>query len=100
MKQFRDFDANGGAAFCAVAYPGLLIVQKTNADGSFIKKTVRVEDDPEYTYKVMKTKIKAAGGSAGVLKFLEQCEKATDFLGCAVSAIYNEIINNVKEVKF
>lgn len=100
MKQFRDFEFNGGAVFCAVAYPGLLLVQKTSADGSFIKKAVRVEDDSEYTYKVMKTKIKAAGGSAGLLKFLEKCEKATDFFGCAVSAIYNEIIDNMKEVKF
>lgn len=99
MTQFKDYEHKGGAVFCAVAYPGILIVQKENRDGSFLKKTVRVEDDFEYTYKVMKTKIKAAGGSAGLLKFLEQCEKATDFWGSMVSAVYNEIIDNMKETK-
>lgn len=36
-------------------------------------KRKTVENDPEFTFKVMKTKIKAIDGINGLMKFIEEC---------------------------
>ena len=97
MKTFKDFYDKGGATFCAVVHGNLLTAQKTSKDGQFVKKTVRVEDCSEFTYKLMKTKIKAAGGASGLLAFLERCETIADLFSCHVSRVYNYIFDEMKE---
>lgn len=43
------------------------------------KKTLRVEDDFEYTYKFMKTKVKAIGGIEGLYKHIKKASDPDDF---------------------
>lgn len=50
-----------------------LLVQENFDDGSFKKKAVFVEDCPEYTYKLMKTKILAYGGASGLYEYMKKC---------------------------
>ena len=99
MKTFKDFENKGGATFCAVAYGNILVAQKELPDGTFTKKNVKVVDDDGCIFKVQKTQIRAAGGAAGLLGFLERCEKIGDFGSCYVSNIYNAIFDTVKEAK-
>lgn len=101
MKNFTDFPHNGGATFCAVAYPekNIIIAEKQYGPGhlDFAKKVIRVEDCSEFTFSLMKTKIKASGGAAGLLRLLETCENYTDFGSAFVSKIYNWIFDNMRE---
>ena len=57
--------------YTIAARDNMLIIQDNNKSGS-IKKAYRVEDNREFTYKVMKTKIKASGGAAGLYAFLKR----------------------------
>lgn len=96
MKHFTDRDGN---IFCAFAFGNnLLCAQKVYGPGryDFCKKNIRVEEDAESVYKLMKTKIKAAGGAPGLLRFLEECENETDFCGAFRSKIYNWIFDSMK----
>lgn len=43
------------------------------------KKTLRVENDYEYTYKFMKTKIKAIDGINGLYKHIKKASNPEDF---------------------
>lgn len=96
MAIFKDFQHNGGATFRAVAAGPVLIVEKEDAAGRFEKKVIKVENDLSIVYKLMKTKIKAAGGAAGLLAFLKERETFSDFGGCWNSQIYNWIFNSMK----
>jgi hypothetical protein len=99
MKEFKDFESNGGAVFCAIAHGNYLAVQKVYGPGrlDFEKRVVRVEPCSDFAYKLMKTKIKADGGAVGLLSWLERCEKATDFCGALRSQVYNYIFDNMRE---
>lgn len=44
-------------------------------DGNGKTKTLKVECDSEYTYNIMKTKIKASGGIEGLYKMIEDASK-------------------------
>lgn len=55
-------------------------------------RVYRVETDFEFVYKIMKTKIKAIKGAAGLLRhIMEQYD--------CVDTVEERIINNVKEAK-
>ena len=43
------------------------------------KKVLKVENDCEYTYKFMKTKVKAIGGIDGLYKFIKEASDPEDF---------------------
>ena len=43
------------------------------------KKTLKVENDYEYTYKFMKTKIKAIDGINGLYKHIKEASNPEDF---------------------
>ena len=66
-----------------------IIIQKIPADykpGMQIKKVFRVENDSEYTFKAMKTKIKANGGADGLLDFMI---KENDTFYCRIINLLN-----------
>jgi len=73
-----------------------ILIQKITPDykpGDAIKKTVKVADDPDYAYKLMKTMIKADGGATGLIKFMEQHK---DFANVWVKNILNYAWNEMK----
>lgn len=89
MKRYKEWTF--------VSYPGLLGIQKDLPDGRFRKKFVRVEDDSEYSYKLMKTKIKAAGGAEGLYDLMVRC--IDKHLGeCLVEKILEYAFNEMREV--
>lgn len=96
MKHFTDSD---GTIYCAVAYPGALVAEREFPGGGFQKKCVRVDDSSECVYELMKTKIKAVGGSCGLLRFLEECESSRDFCGAFRSKVYKYIFEEMREKK-
>ena len=49
-------------------------------------KRKAVENDPEFTFKVKKTKIKANGGINGLLNFIQNCI-SNDFGTCWINNI-------------
>ena len=76
-----------------------ILIQKITPDykaGDTIKKTVKVVDDPEHAYKLMKTMIKADGGATGLIKFMEQHK---DFANVWVKNILNHAWDNMKEYR-
>lgn len=75
--------------------PGKFIVEKgTGRD--FIKKVVNVEDDSEYVYKLMKTKIKARDGAEGLFNFIAGWYR--DNFGLSrIETILNYIMDNMRE---
>lgn len=89
-----------GRAFSFVAaLPGVLIIQEDLPGGGFIKKNIKVIDTPEYTYKIQKTQISAAGGAAGLYKFLSDCYK-NNFMVCVADKILTAAADTVKEYRF
>lgn len=83
-----NFDNN---QFFVVVYPGLLGVQKNG-----VKKWIRVEDESGYCFKLLKTKIKAAGGAEGLYRFLESHQ---DFGSCFSKKILNYAFDEMREAK-
>lgn len=88
---FKDY--NGNEYECR-AYGNILVVQVTRPDGSFTKKNVKVVDDSEFTYKIMRTQIKAAGGAAGLKSWLDKAD-----FSALVSKVYTAVFEYVKEAK-
>ena len=99
MKKFKDYPSKGGCTFCAVAHGPYLVAQKECPDGTFTKKVVKVEDEAGFVFKLMKTKIKAEGGSSALLNWLEKTEAFTDFGSSFTSKVYNWIFDSMKEAK-
>lgn len=56
-----------------------------NTESKQIKRKI-VEDNHEFTFKVMKTKIKAIGGINGLLNFIQNCIN-NDFRTCWINNI-------------
>jgi len=73
----------------------LLMIQKDNA-----KHFYKVVGDFEYTYKIQKTQIKAQGGLNGLYKHFQDCIEHDFAVACWVINPINQILKNVKEVKF
>lgn len=78
----------------------IFILQDDDATpGTKCKYCVKVEPDYSFTFKIMKTKIKAIGGAAGLCDFVKDCY-TTDILQCAVEKIINAITTGyIKEAK-
>lgn len=89
MKQYFEH----GNEWYIVTQSNLIGVQRNG-----IKKWVRVEDDTTYTYKLMKTKIKAAGGAVGLYKYLVRCIN-DDFALCNVEKVLNYIFFEMREYR-
>ena len=62
----------------------------------FKKKTVRVEDSSEFRYKLMKTKIQAAGGAHGLVTWLNN---NVDLFEVMIVKLLDYIWYEMKEVK-
>lgn len=75
---------------CTIIKKNYLLLQTTAEDGTFTKKTVKIESDPEYTFKLMKTKIKARDGAAGLYEFIDRCVR-DNFCVVYIDKIFNYI---------
>ena len=56
------------------------------------KKTLKVENDYEYTYKFMKTKIKAIDGINGLYKHIKEASNPEDFWNNRMYSVLLETI--------
>lgn len=103
MLEFKDFESNGGAVFCAEQTSGSIVTfQKTLPDGTFAKKNIRVIEtgwDEDYVYRFQKTQIKANGGAAGLIRFLSNYSSWKDFSATWASNVYNAAFDHVKAAK-
>lgn len=66
------------AKWTLATHPGAnyIIFQRETADtkpGDKIKKVIRVEPDNDFVVKLLKTRINAKGGAAGLYEFLWKC---------------------------
>lgn len=63
-----------GETICVaeISDDGKLMVTATLPSGYKVSEAIAVEDDSEYSFKVLKTKVKANGGAEGLLRFLER----------------------------
>lgn len=57
------------------------------------KKTLKVENDYEYTYKFMKTKIKAIDGINGLYKHIKEASNPEDFFN---NRMYSVLLNTIQ----
>lgn len=64
-----------------IAYSGkyFIIQDDDTPRGLPCKKCIPVDDIPEYTYKILKTKFKANNGARGLFSFVVDCYKS-DFM--------------------
>jgi hypothetical protein len=65
-----------------------------NTDCHF-NKCVKVVDDYDYTFKLLKTQIKARGGASGLVEFIDRC-LSEDLGVCWVHKIIDWIIEDCK----
>lgn len=75
MSHFNMIFKDSGKSYnVSVGYSGnALIICDNNAPrGSVCKHYYKVVDDPEFVYKILKTRIKAKGGAAGLYAFMEK----------------------------
>lgn len=66
------------AKWTLATHPGAnyIIFQRETADtkpGDKIKKVIRVKPDEDFTFELLKTRINAKGGAAGLYEFLWKC---------------------------
>lgn len=76
-----------------------IIIQKITPEykpGDSVKKVFRVEDSSEYTFKCLKTKIKADKGADGLLNFMQKC-KTSEFGLAYVRTILNFAWDGMRE---
>lgn len=80
----------------------IMIIERIPADdhtGSVTKKAVKVEDSSEYTFKALKTKIKAAGGAIGLIAWMNECI-AQHFCECLVRSLLNYAWDEIKPANY
>lgn len=65
-------DKNTTYSFTTIG-SGNFIIQVEKSDGTFKKKNIKVEFDNTFTFKALKTKIKAYNAAAGLYKYFEYC---------------------------
>lgn len=70
---------------------GRVIIQKQSAT-----KVFRVDDDCEFVFKALKTKIKAIGGAAGLVNWMIQDK---DFMSCRIVNLLNFAWDTMKVAK-
>lgn len=89
------------ADWSVIPYEGKMIVERIPANytgGESVKKIIRVDEDIEFTFKLQKTKIRAAGGASGLVAWMERLIEK-DFGICWVSKILNYAWFEMKEVR-
>lgn len=76
-----------------IGYTGSRFVLQDDdaAPGTKCKYWVKVEPDHSYTFKIMKTKIKAKDGAAGLFDYIKECY-TLDIMECMVEKIIDKII--------
>ncbi len=89
-----DHTETFNATFKAIR--NVLLVQVDYPDGSFTKKCVKVDPDNEFTFKIMKTKIKAVDGAAGLYNFLVNCYEK-NFMVCNANKVLYHAAFTVRE---
>ena len=57
------------------------------------KNSIRIENNPDYVFCVMKTKIKARGGASELEKFFAENLRPENTFYCRVLAVIKEIAN-------
>lgn len=98
---FNYLDPTTGNDWTVKSYEGrnFIIVQKITPEykhGDKIKKTFKVEDSSEYTFKCLKTKIKANKGADGLLSFMQK-SKTGEFGLAYVRTILNYAWDSMRE---
>lgn len=68
-----------------------LIVQENSPFAP--KNSIRIEDNPDYVFCVMKTKIKARGGASELEKFFAENLKPENLFYCRVLRVIQDIAN-------
>ena len=92
MEKTYSFKTYKGHKYTVAYIDDLFCLQDDEAAaGQKCKYFVKVEPDHNYTYKVLKTKIKAKDGAAGLFDFIRECYEI-DILQCAVEVIIEKII--------
>lgn len=90
---YKYFNADG-AEWAVAFYPGLLGIQKSGE-----KKWIRVEECACFRYKLLKTKILAAGGAESLFHFIaENCEP-DDLFYCNVKNLLSYAFDVMREAK-
>lgn len=73
-----------------------IIIQRIAADqkhDDIIKKVIKVEDNSEFVYKALKTKIKAIGGAEGLVDWMI---KDDDVFRCRIIKLLNYAWSNMR----
>ena len=77
----------------------VLIIERTEPDGTFRKKNIRVVEDYDgNVWKLQKSQIKANGAAAGLMKFFWHCIEE-NIMTCHVERILNYAFASMKECK-
>ena len=63
-----------------------------------VEKFIKIAEDPEYCYKILKSKIKSKGGAAGLFEFLDSHIRQ-DFCTCLVEKVLTNAFYYVNPVK-
>lgn len=89
------------ADWSIIPYEGKMIIERIPANytgGESVKKIIWVEDDIEFTFKLQKTKIRAAGGAAGLVAWMTK-RVEQNFAICFVEKILHYAWNEMKEMR-
>ena len=79
----------------------VLIIERTEPDGTFRKKNIRVvEDNDGYVWTVQKTRIKANGAAPGLVEFFKRnCFGDNTLFECDMRKILNYAFFQMRECK-
>lgn len=100
FADFDDFEYKGGAAFYAeLTSDNIITFSKLPIGKSWEDKPIKVVDDPGTAFHIQKTQIRADGGAAGLLRFLQKSKSWEDLFGTFASTIYNAVFDNMKAAK-
>jgi hypothetical protein len=73
---------------------GIIFIDELENVAYFNDSSRKIEEDREYTYKVLKTKIKAVQGSKGFKKFVSDNSKVGDFWFRIINSLIIKINQN------
>lgn len=89
------------ADWSIIPYEGKMLIERIPANytgGESVKKTVKVEEDFEFTFKLQKTRILAAGGASGLVAWMTKIVDR-NFSICFVEKILHYAWNEMKEMR-
>lgn len=87
---------NGSSNFCYFEYVNQNVMYFADHDSA---GTYTVSNDHEYTYKILKTKVKAIGGAAGLYKHFVECINHDFAVDSWVVSPIKQILNHCKPRK-